>query len=200
MKRTLSIVTAAALAFAALPAFASFGGGSKPEPSTSSSSSSSSSETSATPREEAEQIYAKAYEDVAAAKKDLADGKTKNAEKKLKRALSGGEKATSLDATYHEAWNLVGYTARKLGDYDKAFAAYEKCLNIKPDYAPAREYMGEAWLEKGDAQKAHEQLTLLESYGDRAADDAKTLRTAIEAYETAHAPAAAASSNGGGTK
>jgi tetratricopeptide (TPR) repeat protein len=198
MKRTLSIVTATALAFASLPAFASFSH--KPDAPTSSSSSSSSASSDATPREQAEQIYAQAYEDVTAAKKDLADGKTKNAEKKLKRALSGGEKATSLDATYHEAWNLVGYTARKLGDYDKAFAAYEKCLNIKPDYAPAREYLGEAWLEKGDAQKAHEQLTLLQSYGDRAADDAKTLQTAIEAYETAHTPAAAASSNGGGTK
>ena len=199
MKRTVSFVTAAALALA-VPAFASFSG--KPEmPSAPSSPSGTSSATSVTPREEAEKTYAQAYEDVAGAKKDLADGKTKNAEKKFKRALSGGERATSLDATYHEAWNLVGFCARKLGDYDKAFAAYEKCLNIKPDYAPAREYMGEAWLEKGDPQKAHEQLTLLESYGDRAADDAKTLKTAIDAYESAHAPAAAAaSSNGSGSK
>jgi tetratricopeptide (TPR) repeat protein len=195
MKRTVSIVTAAALAFAVAPAFASFSG--KPDtPSTPTSSSGTSSATSVSPREEAERIYAQAYEDVAAAKQAVVDGKQKNADKKLKHALSSGERATSLDATYHEAWNLVGYCARKLGDYDKAFAAYEKCLNLKPDYAPAREYMGEAWLEKGDVQKAHEQLTLLESYGDRAADDAKTLKTAIDAYETAHAPAAAASTNG----
>src|SRR4029079_14775730 len=149
MSAPFPLLTPLSLALA-VPAFASFSG--KPEaPSAPSSSSGSSSATSTSPREEAEKTYAQAYEDVAGAKKDLADGKTKNAEKKFKRALSGGERATSLDATYHEAWNLVRLCERKLRDCDKAFAAYEKCLNIKPDCAPAREYMGEAWLEKGDA-------------------------------------------------
>ena len=62
----------------------------------------------------------------------------------------------------HEAWNLVGYTARKTGDYDKSFKAYQRCLDIKPDYAPAREYLGEAWLDKGEVKKAHDQLLWLE--------------------------------------
>jgi tetratricopeptide (TPR) repeat protein len=137
-------------------------------------------------RGEAEQFYALAYEEIAQAKREAADGKAKNVEKRYRRAIEAANQAVALDARYHEAWSLVGFAWRKLGDYDKAFAAYEKCLAIQPDYAPAREYMGEAWLEKGDANKAREQLTLLESYGDRAAGDAKTLRAAIEAYEAAH--------------
>ena len=140
------------------------------------------------PREQAEGYYAQAYDEIARAKKELADGKDKNAQKSFKRALEYGEKATDLDDKYFEAWNLVGFAARKTGDYDKAFASYDKCLEIKSDYAPAREYLGEAWLDKGEPAKAREQLTLLEKFG--ATDDAATLRTAIEAYEKAH-PAAA---------
>ncbi len=160
-----------------------------------------------TPRQEAEQSYALAYEEVGKAKKDLEEGKGKKAEKKFRRALERCERAVQLDATYHEAWNLVGYTARKVGDYDKAFKAYERCLMIKPDYAPAREYLGEAWLEKGDAKQARAQLVWLERLG--AAEEAKTLRAAVDAWSAAHpdsagarspAPAdSAASSAGSGT-
>jgi tetratricopeptide (TPR) repeat protein len=157
-----------------------------------------------TPRQEAEQSYALAYEEVGKAKKDLEDGKAKNAEKKFKKALERCEKAVSLDERYHEAWNLLGYTARKTGDYDKSFKAYERCLAVKPDYAPAREYLGEAWLDKGDAKKAREQLVWLERLG--ASEELKTLKTRYDAYVAQHPEAAApastpapADSSGAGT-
>ena len=143
-----------------------------------------------TVRQEAEHSYALAYEEVGKAKKDLEDGKAKNAEKKFRRALERCEQAVALDERYHEAWNLLGYTARKTGDYDKAFKAYDRCLAIKPDYAPAREYLGEAWLDKGDAKKARDQMVWLERLG--AAEELKTLKTRYDAYITAHPDAAAA--------
>ena len=208
--RTRSILIAGvAIAMLALPALASMGGGDKPEPPPQPQPnmlpSGTSSNASSPTRQEAEGIYSVAYEEVAKAKKDLADGKTKNAEKKFRRALDRGERATALDTTYHEAWNLVGFCARKLGNYDKAFAAYDKCLSLAPDYAPAHEYLGEAWLEKNEPGKAREQLALLE--GEGAAEDAKTLSQAIVAYDAAHpaaaapaesAPAAAPDSSGSG--
>jgi tetratricopeptide (TPR) repeat protein len=135
-------------------------------------------------RQEAEQSYALAYEEVGKAKKDLEDGKAKNAEKRFRKALERCEQAVALDENYHEAWNLVGYTSRKLGDYDKAFKAYDRCLSIQTNYAPAREYLGEAWLEKGDVKKAREQLTMLEHFG--AAEEAKTLKVQIDAWAAAH--------------
>jgi tetratricopeptide (TPR) repeat protein len=141
-----------------------------------------------TARQEAELSYGLAYEEVGKAKKDLEDGKAKNAEKKFKRALERCEKAVALDERYHEAWNLLGYTARKTGDYDKAFKAYDRCLAIKPDYAPAREYLGEARLEKGDAKQARDQLVWLERLG--ATEEFKTLKTAYDAWVAAHPEAA----------
>ena len=171
---------------AASPVSASMGGGgggaganTPPPPTTVDAA-----KTEVSPREQAEGFYSQAYEEIARAKTDLADGKDKNAEKRFKRALEWGEKATALDEKYYEAWNLVGFAARKLGDYEKAFAAYDKCLEIKADYAPAREYLGEAWLEKGEPAKAHEQLALLNRYG--AKDEAATLGKAIADYEAAH--------------
>jgi tetratricopeptide (TPR) repeat protein len=143
-----------------------------------------------TARQEAELSYGLAYEELGKAHKDLADGKPKNADKKLKRVLERAERAVALDANYHEAWNLVGYASRKLGNYDKAFEAYERCLSIKTDYAPARVYLGEAWLERGDPKKAREQLALLERF--QAASEAKALKDQILAWEAAH-PAAAPS-------
>ena len=141
-------------------------------------------------RQEAEQSYALAYEEVAKARKDIEDGKVKNGEKKFRRALERCEKAVAYDERYHEAWNLLGYTARKTGDYDKAFKAYDRCLSIKPDYAPAREYLGEAWLDKGDAKKARDQLVWLERLG--ATEELKTLKTRYDAWSAAHPDSAAA--------
>ena len=174
------------LTLAATTAFAMAGGEKpdKPDRSDPSLPSSSAEAEASGPRHEAEETYALAYEDMAKAKKDLEAGKAKNAEKKFKKALERVERATELDANYHEAWNLVGYCARKLGDYPKAFAAYDKCLSIKPGYAPAREYLGEAYLEKGDPKKAREQLALLGRLD--APEETKTLQAALVAYETAH--------------
>jgi len=168
-------------------------GGNKPEkPPTNPSISSSGNPDAAPPsgaRVDAERNYSLAYDEVAKANKDLEDGKAKNAGKKFKKALEHAENATSLDANYHEAWNLVGYCSRKLGDYDKAFASYDKCLSIKWDYAPAREYLGEAYLEKNDPKKAREQLVMLEKSGE-ADEAAGRLFAAIQAYEKAHPEAA----------
>jgi tetratricopeptide (TPR) repeat protein len=140
-------------------------------------------------RQVAEQSYALGYEEVGKARKELEDGKAKKAEKRFQRALEYCEKAVQLDERYHEAWNLLGYTARRLGDYDKAFKAYDRCLSIKPDFAPAREYLGEAWLEKGDVKQARLQLAWLERLG--AAEEQKELKARLDAWAVAHPDSAA---------
>jgi len=68
------------------------------------------------------------------------------------------QQATQSDSSLHEAWNYVGYTNRKLGNYDAALTAYEQALTLKPGYPEALEYRGEAFLglnRVADAQQAY---------------------------------------------
>jgi tetratricopeptide (TPR) repeat protein len=191
--RSLFAVALLALV-AGTPALAALGGDPpRTDPSTSSVPDDFRGERS--PRQEAERWYADAYDDIAKAKKDLEAGKAKNAEKRFRRARERAERAVELDSRYHEAWNLVGYAARKSGDAKGAVAAYEKCLALEPDYAPAREYLGEAFVEAGDLGRAEEQLRWLERLEAHA--EAKTLRVAIEAArgaspDSSHASGASA--------
>jgi tetratricopeptide (TPR) repeat protein len=45
------------------------------------------------------------------------------------------------------AYNLMGFAYRKLGDYPAALEAYDKALTLNPYNRGALEYLGEAYLE-----------------------------------------------------
>lgn len=86
--------------------------------------------------------------------------------------------AAAADPGMKEAWNLVGYTSRRLGDYEASLKAYDAALALQPDYPEAIEYRAELFLLTGrldDAKAAHGQLaksspsyanTLLQSMRD----------------------------------
>jgi len=122
-----------------------------------------------TPQEKAREVYNdgvhyvkkadKAQESAAkqtdAGKKDKS---LRQAQELYSSALAKFQEATEADPSQHEAWNYVGYTNRKLGNYDVALAAYEKALSLKPGYPDALEYRGEAFLglnRVADAQQAY---------------------------------------------
>ncbi len=186
-RRLLAVAVIAALAS---PALADMGGAPPPEPSVPKGDFPTTE--AATPRQQAERLYGDAYDEIAKANKDLADGKDKNAQKKLKHAIERAQDAVKLDTTYAEAWNLVGYAARKLADYPRSLDAYDRCLRLKPDYAAAREYLGEALVELGRVREAREQLGWLQRL--KAADQAKALASRIDAWQAAHPDSAAPAS------
>ena len=180
------------LSFAVTPTFASFSGKPESPPATPAGSTPEASDQK-TPRQQAETWYNDAYDDVTKAKDALAAEKpdAKKAEKLFKRAIDRAGRALEFDKGYFEALNLQGFAWRKLGDYEKSLAAYAACLGIQPDYAPAREYYGEALLESGDRAGAEGQLAWLKKLN---ADDlAKQLETALAA-----APATDAAKGGKG--
>src|SRR6185503_2639698 len=76
-------------------------------------------------------------------KQQKLEGKTNNA---YTGALKKFIRATGLNPSMHEAWNYVGYTNRKLGNYQAALDAYDRALKLKPGYAEAIEYRGHAYL------------------------------------------------------
>lgn len=63
-------------------------------------------------------------------------------------------KALKLELSHYEAANELGYALRKTGDYRKALGAYNFALTIKPDFYPAVEYRGEAYLRLGMLDQA----------------------------------------------
>jgi tetratricopeptide (TPR) repeat protein len=74
------------------------------------------------------------------------------------RARGLFEEATRGAPQMPEAWNGLGYTSRKVGDYDAALAAYEKAIALRPGYPEATEYRAEAYLGLGrvdDAKQAY---------------------------------------------
>jgi len=193
MRIRTSLITLTALALSAGVALASMSGGSSPAPPSDPPPSAPQSsgmppdqqaDAAAQRRKQAEALYGNAYDYISKAKLDLESKKDKDAEKKFKKGVEAAEAAVKLDTHYYEAWNLVGFGYRKLGNYDKAIAAYTQAIGYKADYAPAHEYLGEAYLELGKLDRAKEQLVFREHY--TATDDANTLRTKIAAYVAAH--------------
>jgi len=71
-------------------------------------------------------------------------------------ALGKFQRAVRLDTGMFQAWNYVGYTNRKLGDYDEALGAYERALALQPDYPEAIEYRAEAYLAVGRLKDAEQ--------------------------------------------
>lgn len=64
----------------------------------------------------------------------------------FREARTKFETAVKADPKAREAWNLIGYTSRRLGEYERSLQAYEKALAIEPNYPEAIEYRAEAYL------------------------------------------------------
>jgi tetratricopeptide (TPR) repeat protein len=140
-------------------------------------------------RAQAEALYKEGWELSEQAKKDEKHGQGDMAMKKFCKARKKYEVAVSVDSTYYEAWNMVGFCARHCGDLSASMNAYMKCLAIAPDYEEMHEYLGELYIQLGDMDKARAELAWLE---ERKSKEAKELAEYIEKAQKAPvAPAAA---------
>jgi Flp pilus assembly protein TadD len=92
------------------------------------------------------------------------------------------KKAVADDAKNAEAYNLMGYSYRRLGEADPAFAAYAKALGLEPRHRGANEYLGETYLLVGDVEKAGAQLALLTDICGKQCKETVKLRKAIARY------------------
>jgi tetratricopeptide (TPR) repeat protein len=110
-----------------------------------------------TPEERAKSAYNQGVRAVKQADKSGQDAATATNDKKKAKAAERAQKqyakareyfaaAAQLKPGMYEAWNYIGYTSRKLGEYDNALAAYGEALQLNPSYAEAIEYRGEAYL------------------------------------------------------
>jgi tetratricopeptide (TPR) repeat protein len=70
---------------------------------------------------------------------------------------------TAEDAGNADAWNLLGYTHRNLGQMEESAIAYQAALTINPDHLGALEYQGELFLKTGQPDLARANLDRLKS-------------------------------------
>jgi tetratricopeptide (TPR) repeat protein len=78
--------------------------------------------------------------------------------------------------------NELGYTFRNLGRLDKAFEHYERALAIDPRHRGAHEYIGEAYLLKGDVAGAEKHLEALRSICTLPCEEMRDLQAAVDTH------------------
>ncbi len=91
--------------------------------------------------------------------------------KELENAAGDFKRAVANDPNLYQAHSELGFVLRKLGRYDESLAAYDRALELQPDFSPAIEYRAEAYLGLNRLDDAKEAYTLLFS-GDRQRADA----------------------------
>lgn len=82
-----------------------------------------------------------------------------------------------------DVYNLLGFSQRKLGDFDRAFANYRTALELNPKHRGAHEYIGEAYLKKGKLAKAREHLKKLDDLCFWGCEEYTDLKKAVEKFE-----------------
>jgi len=99
----------------------------------------------------------------AAENPDYANGKKAVDEKNYQVAVNHLTKAAEKNPRDADTQNLLGFSHRKLGNFDKAFEHYRVALTIDPKHRGAHEYIGEAYLETNQLAKAEEHMKALEN-------------------------------------
>jgi len=91
----------------------------------------------------------------------------------------------SKDDKNADAFNWLGYALRNQGDYEKAFIAYNRALELDPRHRGAHEYIGEAYLKVDQPDKAEEHLKRLSSLCTFGCAEYTELKNKIAAYKAA---------------
>jgi len=86
-------------------------------------------------------------------------------------ALKEFQKAVSLRMDFAEAYNMIGFTYRKLGNLNLSLRSYEKALKYKPDFPQAYEYLGETYLAADDLLHAMKNYFYLKDSGRQEAQE-----------------------------
>ena len=79
------------------------------------------------------------------------------------QAFSKLEKAYKSDKKNPDILNYMGYTTRKVGNFDQAEKFYLEGLKIKPNHNGINEYLGELYVQTNQINKANERLSVLKN-------------------------------------
>jgi len=119
--------------------------------------------------------YNKAVSAIKAAKKYEKKGKLEKAKKRYEKAqalliLSNKKKPLQADTL-----NYLGFTTRKLGDYENGEKYYLLGLEIDPNHIGINEYLGELYVVTNRIDLAKERLKVLENCNCEEYDELKEI-------------------------
>jgi len=119
--------------------------------------------------------YTKAKNLVKAAKKYEKKGKIEKAQKRYAKAqklllISNKKKPLQADTL-----NYLGFTTRKLGDYEKGEEFYLLGLKIEPNHNGINEYLGELYVATNRMDMAKERLEVLKTCNCEEYDELKEI-------------------------
>ena len=105
--------------------------------------------------------YDKAVKLIKAAKKYEIDGKVDKAKKRYERALKFLVKSNKSKPNKADTLNYLGFTTRKLGDFENGEKYYLQGLAIDPKHKGINEYLGELYVATNRMNLAKERLSVL---------------------------------------
>ena len=107
--------------------------------------------------------YDKAVESIKFAKKYEAKGKLEKAKKRYAKAQKLLLKSNSEKPNKADTLNYLGFTTRKLGDYENGEKYYLQGLAIEPNHIGINEYLGELYVATNRLDLAKERLEILKN-------------------------------------
>ena len=121
--------------------------------------------------------YDKAVAHVKSAKKYEKKGKLEKAKKRYEKAQKLLLKSNKKKPLQADTLNYLGFTTRKLGDYEKGEKYYLLGLEINPNHIGINEYLGELYVVTNRMDLAKERLKVLETCN---CEEYKELKEIIE--------------------
>ncbi len=89
------------------------------------------------------------------------------------------EPYTTSNPRNADGFNLLGYSLRNLKKYDESLIAYKQALTLDPKHRGAHEYIGIAYVQMGQLEKAKEHLASLDKICAFSCEEYRDLKKAI---------------------
>ena len=119
--------------------------------------------------------YTKAKNLVKAAKKYEKKGKIEKAQKRYAKAQKLLLKSNKKKPLQADTLNYLGFTTRKLGDYEGGEKFYLQGLQIEPNHNGINEYLGELYVATNRMDMAKERLEVLKTCNCEEYDELKEI-------------------------
>ena len=109
----------------------------------------------------------------------LATARADIAAKNWTKAIADLTAIVKANPSSADAYNLLGYSYRNAGNYDRAGQAYAKALKLNPKHTGALEYQGVLFIKLGQKDKAQANLDKIKTICGTTCEEYEDLAKAL---------------------